>query len=376
VTFGNTTQLRDALLAHYRAQKRDLPWRKSADPYAIWVSEVMLQQTRVETVIPYFERFMRAFPTVKALSEASEQQVLAQWSGLGYYRRARMLHAGAAKVVQEHGGVVPSQREALLALPGVGAYTAGAIASIAFGLCEPVLDGNVERVLSRVTALRENPRENPHKAKLWALASQLAQGPDPGALNQALMELGATICLPLNPQCLLCPARPHCAGFATTEPTQFPALPKKKPPRDEHWLALLVRGDGNTALLVEPAQDNDRFRGMLVPPLVAVKSSTLDDTRVRSLLKQKGYTYLSTLATLTHILTHAKMHFTVCLASPTAKRTDRKNPAQQRARAKPPAPAPTPTVALKQTWVDPDQLDALPIPTVTKKLLALLPKRE
>lgn len=349
VTALDIAALREALLSYYEKHKRDLPWRKSADPYAIWVSEIMLQQTRVDTVIPYYERFLQSFPSVQSLAAADEKEVLARWSGLGYYRRARMLHAGAQKVVKEHGGVVPNDPKALLQLPGIGAYTAGAIASIAFGQSEPILDGNVERVLTRVTAMSANPRENPARAELWALAAKLAKGPNPGALNQALMELGATVCLPANPQCLLCPARAHCAAVGTGDPEQFPVLPKKKPPRDEHWLAVIVRNEQGATLLTEPENTDDRWRSMLVPPLLAMKSAEVSESKVKSSLKKQGFLYVRTLGALTHVLTHAKMNFTLCECTLHSSFT--KTP----------------------RYVSQEELDHLPIPTVTRKLLQFHP---
>ncbi|MBC7172514.1 MAG: A/G-specific adenine glycosylase, partial [Polyangiaceae bacterium] len=204
--------IRSALLEWFDRAQRDLPWRRTLDPYAIWVSEVMLQQTRVETVIPYYERFLTRFPTPAALAEAEEDAVLAAWSGLGYYRRARMLHAGAREVVATYGGAVPEAREARLALPGVGRYTAGAIGSIAFGKPEPIVDGNVARVLSRVRFIETPPGRADTERRLWDEAERLVYGERPGALNQALMELGATVCTPSSPRCTECPIARACAA--------------------------------------------------------------------------------------------------------------------------------------------------------------------
>jgi A/G-specific adenine glycosylase len=183
-----------------------MPWRKTRDPYAIWVSEIMLQQTQVETVTPYFIRFMTRFPTVQALARAPIAAVLKLWEGLGYYSRARNMHAAAKKIASDFGGKLPRTAPELLTLPGIGRYTAGAIASIAFGQDEPVLDGNVTRVLCRVFRIRENPKGAATQEKLWSLARQVIPPGKAGLMNQALMDLGATVCVPRNPRCPTCPA--------------------------------------------------------------------------------------------------------------------------------------------------------------------------
>ncbi|HVJ89394.1 MAG TPA: A/G-specific adenine glycosylase, partial [Labilithrix sp.] len=203
--------LHQALLAWYAAERRDLPWRRTRDPWAIWVSEIMLQQTRVETVKPYFERFMQRFPTPLALAEAPEDQVLAAWSGLGYYRRARMLHAGARVVAQRSG--MPADRDGLLELPGIGRYTAGAIASIAYGERVGLVDGNVARVFARIFAIDDDmKRAGMRRAE--QLAEELVPERAPGDWNQALMELGATICTPRAPSCERCPVFRSCRAHA------------------------------------------------------------------------------------------------------------------------------------------------------------------
>src|SRR5205823_775886 len=194
-------RLRRALRRWYRAAARDLPWRRTRDPYAIWVSEVMLQQTQVATVRPYYERWMQRFPTVTDLAAAGEEDVLQVWAGLGYYSRARALLRGAREVVARHGGQVPRRTEDLKALPGIGPYTAGAIASIAFGLREPVVDGNVTRVLCRIFGLRGDPNAGQLRSELWRLAALLVPPRAPGEFNSALMELGATVCRPGKPDC-------------------------------------------------------------------------------------------------------------------------------------------------------------------------------
>ena len=202
-------ELREALLAWYRANRRDLPWRagegEPADPYRVWLSEVMLQQTRVETVVRFYERWLERFPTLAALADAPLDDVLKAWEGLGYYSRARNFHSAVREVRARYGGDVPDDPEAFGALPGVGRYTEGAVMSIAFGQAAPIVDGNVRRVFARWT---DDP--DPPAASLWAMAARLAPGSAPGELNQALMELGATVCTPRKPRCGVCPARELC----------------------------------------------------------------------------------------------------------------------------------------------------------------------
>ncbi len=231
--------LRAPLLRWYRAHRRDLPWRRTRDPYAIWVSEVMLQQTRVAVVIPYYERFLDRFPDVETLAAADDEDVLAAWSGLGYYKRARALAACAREVVTRHGGRMPDDVETLRTLPGIGRYTAGAIASVAFAREAPVLDGNVRRVLSRLLASR-----SPDDRTLWELAGALVKGKAPGDLNQALMELGATLCVPRSPDCARCPLAARCGARARGNPERFPAARIRREPVDVRVaIAVVARGE-------------------------------------------------------------------------------------------------------------------------------------
>src|SRR5512142_2328270 len=201
------TRFARRLLDWYNGNKRSLPWRGRKDPYAIWVSEIMLQQTRVEAVKPYYRRWMKRFPSVAALARASERDVLKCWEGMGYYARARNLRAAARLVMQIHGGRLPKSLAELRSLPGIGRYTAGAIASIAFGWDEPTLDGNIRRVLARVFNVREPADAPAGQEKLWALAAGHLPKGHAGDYNQALMDLGATVCLPVGPRCRVCPVR-------------------------------------------------------------------------------------------------------------------------------------------------------------------------
>jgi A/G-specific adenine glycosylase len=211
---------REQLLVWFAHSQRDLPWRRTRDPYAIWLSEIMLQQTRVAAVIPYFERFLNRFPTVESLALAPEADLLYHWAGLGYYYRARNLQKAAQTIVQL--GKFPDEHEAILALPGIGAYTAAAVASIAFDLPFAVLDGNVLRVLSRLYADSTNIASAAGKKHFTAVANEVLDRRQPGQFNQAMMELGATICLPKNPQCLLCPVAPHCMALAQHRTAELP----------------------------------------------------------------------------------------------------------------------------------------------------------
>ncbi len=217
-----------ALHAWYREQARELPWRQTRDPYAIWVSEVMLQQTQVQTVIPYYRAFLAAFPDPAALAAASEEEVLRVWEGLGYYRRALNLRAAARALVAERAGELPRTLAELRALPGVGAYTAAAIASIAFGLDAATVDGNVRRVLCRLVALAEDPRRPPFAAALDELAAALLPAGEAEIHNQAMMELGARVCTPRAPACAACPLAAPCLGRASGDPARLPARPRRR----------------------------------------------------------------------------------------------------------------------------------------------------
>jgi A/G-specific adenine glycosylase len=236
------------LVAWYSDHARDLPWRRTSDPYAIWISESMLQQTRVEAVIDYWTRFLERFPTIEGLANAQEDDVLTQWSGLGYYRRARSLHAAAKAVVADHGGRMPSDGASLRALPGIGPYTVGAIRSIAFDQPAALVDGNVERVFARLFDLDLDAAAL--KRQSWELAESLVPEQSPGAWNQALMELGATVCTPRSPRCEDCPVARSCAARSAGTIADRPR-PKVKLPPLEVALELAWASDGDRILLVQ-----------------------------------------------------------------------------------------------------------------------------
>lgn len=259
---------RSDLLAWFDRHRRDLPWRRTSDPYRIWLSEVMLQQTRVEVVLPFYSRFLERFPTVQDLARADMADVLAAWSGLGYYRRARQLHA-AARAIAESGAGFPTTVEGLRALPGVGAYTAAAVASIAFGVPAPVMDGNVERVLSRVLALDEDPRSSAARKRLLAEAAALLAPERPGDSNQALMELGATLCSPRAPKCLLCPLHPGCRAARSGDPERYPVPRAKRETERHRLLVAVVEKDGGVLLFRRP-EDSALLAGTWELPWVSL----------------------------------------------------------------------------------------------------------
>jgi len=248
------------LLAWYDAHKRDLPWRKDGDPYRVWLSEIMLQQTRVAAVLDHYRRFLKKFPTVQKLAAAREASVLAAWSGLGYYRRARMLHAAAKQVVKEHGGKFPANSAGLRELPGIGRYTAAAVASIAFDEPVAVVDGNVERVVQRFVGMRITGGE------VWQTAGAWLDARRPGDFNQAMMELGATVCLPRQPRCLLCPVAGLCATLGELPGAETAPRQRK---RKIHF--GLARRNGSV-FLVQRKKEESLMAGMWELPEIAPSS--------------------------------------------------------------------------------------------------------
>jgi A/G-specific adenine glycosylase len=244
----STQEIRRRLLDHYDVHRRELPWRGESDPYRVWVSEVMLQQTRVQTVIPYYRRWMERFPDVGALAVADEDDVLEAWEGLGYYSRARNLQKAARTIRERHGGSLPDSVEALREIPGFGPYTAGAVASIAFGAPEPAVDGNVRRVLSRLFDLAA-----PTAAELQSRAAELVDPARPGDFNQALMDLGATICTPVEPRCAVCPLETLCRGRARGTVHLRPgARQRKEIPRRTFAVAVILDREERVLLVRRP----------------------------------------------------------------------------------------------------------------------------
>jgi A/G-specific adenine glycosylase len=272
--FMNSTRemrlLRTRLLAWFRQFKRELPWRRDADPYRVWLSEIMLQQTRVAAVIPYFERFLEHFPDVRVLAEAPEEEVLRLWSGLGYYSRARNLQSAAKQIVAKHDGTFPRDAVAALELAGIGRYTVAAILSIAYGTEMAVLDGNVARVIARLDAVRGDLHEGGRWKALQASADELLDRKSPGDWNQAMMELGATICTPRAPQCLVCPVAQFCKARQLGSQDLIPEKRKRRA-TEEITLAAAVFLDtrGQTLLLPPPSASQEHTTQAQVLPLVS-----------------------------------------------------------------------------------------------------------
>jgi A/G-specific adenine glycosylase len=296
------------LLAWYARHKRSLPWRDEPDAYRIWISEIMLQQTQVETVIPYYERWLARFPSVEALAAAPLNDVLAAWEGLGYYSRARNLHRAAQIVAGDLAGKLPSNVAGLLVLPGIGRYTAGAIASIAFGVDAPVLDGNVKRVLARVFDVQSDVKSPAGTKELWALAEGLVPPGRAGDYNQALMDLGATICTPRAPACDSCPVCGLCAARRLGVQLQRPVMPARRPRPERVYAAGVVRKAGRV-LLGQRATD-ELLGGLWAFPAVECSPGGAFGNRLRRALRDDWGLTVSVgpqVQTFFHGFTHFKL---------------------------------------------------------------------
>lgn len=244
-----------ALIGWFDQNKREMPWRDHPDPYAIWVSEIMLQQTRVEQAKPYYERFMREFPTVQHLAEAPEQKLMKAWEGLGYYSRARNLQAAARTICEAYDGKLPESYDELIKLKGIGPYTAAAISSIAFGEKQAAIDGNVIRVICRFFGIEEDVTKSKTKKHINELANTIISENRPGTFNEAMMELGATICTPHKPLCMYCPVQVNCQAFATAKTAQIPYKPKKKKvPHKDISVGLMFNETGEVLIAQRPAE--------------------------------------------------------------------------------------------------------------------------
>jgi A/G-specific adenine glycosylase len=348
-------RVREGLLAWYDANRRDLPWRRTRDPYAIWISEAMLQQTRVETVIPYWARFLARFPDVESLARAEIDDVYAVWTGLGYYSRARNLKAAAESIVADHGGRLPDQAEGLRSLPGIGRYTAGAVASIAFDREEPLVDGNVVRVFARLEDIREDSGDKAVVERLWSLAAALVRGPRPGDLNQALMELGATLCTPKRPHCLACPVREHCRAAAAGEPERLPIKTKRTAVRAMRALAVAIDRGGRLLAVRRP--ETGRMAGLWeLPGGPLAEGEEAKDHAARILHSVVGLEVreLESVGRIEHVFTHRRLDLEVF-----------------RAKALPGSRARIEGFTAHR-WLEPDALLALAHAGSTRKALALL----
>lgn len=335
--------IRRLLLAAYDVGKRTLPWRGETDPYRIWVSEIMLQQTRVDTVIPYYGRWLERFPDIETLAEAEEDEVLRVWQGLGYYSRARRLQEGARVVRETLGGVVPGNSEALRDLPGVGEYTAGAVASIAFGEVVPAVDGNVKRVLSRLFDL---PAPTPGEYR--TLATELVDPRRPGDFNQAMMELGALVCVPRSPCCEECPVASACLALERGTVAERPAAkPKKRVPEEDRAVLVAVAGDHTTGLqfLLRKRPATGLLAGMWEFPSgeVVVQGGLVD------------------LPVVTHVFSHLKVRYWPHLLR-TSIQAEPVGLVQSLLRE-------TPACERAPQWVPLEALDQIPIPVAQGKIL-------
>ncbi len=346
------------LLNWYDRHQRSLPWRTPApaggrpEPYHVLLSEIMLQQTPVATVTDYFQRFLVQFPTIESLAQADEQRVLRLWQGLGYYSRARNLHRAAGVVMRDHGGVLPATVEGLRELPGIGRYTAAAIASIAFGKCVAAVDGNVTRVLCRLNGIESDPRRGATIERLWSLADSLISLRRPGDFNSAMMELGAIVCRPKSPQCLLCPVRHHCRAFAEQSQDRIPAPPKRrKLPRVRRWTFVIEWiFEGERRFRIERRPAVGRWAGMWqFPTIVAGCGAPADDDVERAC--PAAASVPRRILAIDHSLTHRRYRFTVFHGV---------------------AAAPDPD----GIWASIDELDRYPLPKPHVTILAWLRNRE
>ncbi|HSP22009.1 MAG TPA: A/G-specific adenine glycosylase [Planococcus sp. (in: firmicutes)] len=271
----DSKQFQEDLISWFAVEKRDLPWRRTADPYQIWISEIMLQQTRVDTVIPYYKRFVEKFPTLNDLANAEEEVLLKQWEGLGYYSRARNLQAGVKEVAEKYNGIVPSTRKDISSLKGVGPYTAGAVLSIAFGIPEHAVDGNVMRVLSRILLVEEDIAKPKTRKTFEDAVMEIISHENPSFFNQGLMELGALICTPTSPKCLLCPVREQCGAFHEGRQHELPVKTKAKKSKQLHYAMLVIRS-GETVLM-EKRPESGLLANMWQFPMVEMGGAVLPE---------------------------------------------------------------------------------------------------
>ncbi|AOV06837.1 A/G-specific adenine glycosylase [Sporosarcina ureilytica] len=297
----NKEGFRQSLLQWYQTEKRDLPWRRTSNPYYIWVSEVMLQQTRVDTVIPYYERFITKYPTMEKLADADENELLKMWEGLGYYSRARNLQEGVREVVATYGGNVPTNRKEISTLKGVGPYTAGAVLSIAFGIPEHAVDGNVMRVLSRIVLIEEDITIPRTKRIFEDVVMDLIDKQDPSSFNQGLMELGATICTP-KPKCLLCPVREYCQAFYEGRQEELPVRTRKKRGKVIPVATFAIQNEQGEWLL-RKRPENGLLANLWEFPMVEL---TTNQSAGEILFKQLGLkvSAVSDIMSFKHIFTH------------------------------------------------------------------------
>lgn len=345
------------LMQWYREFKREMPWRETSDPYCIWVSEVMLQQTQVNTVRPYYQRFIRRFPDIRTLAGARQQSVLKLWEGLGYYARARNLHKAAGVVVAEHDGKIPTDWQAFHRLPGVGDYIAAAVLSIAFNRPHAVVDGNVKRVLSRLF-MKEDPVNASPAAKVYAaMARDLLHHTDPGTYNQALMELGALICKPKTPACNVCPVNPHCRACLEGKVETFPRREKRKPVPRHHIAVGVVQQDGK--LLITRRKAEGLLGGLWEFPGGKVKKGESAEAACLREIKEEVNLDVAVgehLARVRHAYTHFKIELDVFLCDCLGGDVCLRGPVDYR-------------------WLELHEIDDYPFPKANLKFMAVLKER-
>ena len=303
-------QFKKALIEWFECEKRDLPWRHTKEPYKIWVSEVMLQQTRVDTVIPYYNRFLERFPTMESFAYAREEDILKMWEGLGYYSRVRNLQAGVREVVETYNGIVPNNRHDISKLKGVGPYTAGAVLSIAYGVPEHAVDGNVMRVLSRVLLIEEDIALPKTKKTFEQAVMMLIDEHNPSSFNQGLMELGALICTPTSPKCLLCPVREYCSGFEAGVAEKLPVKTKKTKMKHLYFDVFVARtSDGK--YVMEKRGNDGLLANMWQFPMFETGDLEKNKALFEKQFKLKLNTEPKSCMTLKHIFSHLTWHLTV-----------------------------------------------------------------
>jgi A/G-specific adenine glycosylase len=349
----------ERLLAWFERHARELPWRRGRTPYRVWVAEVMLQQTRSETVVPYYDCFLARFPTVQALAEAPLEEVLKAWEGLGYYARARHLHVAAGQVVAVHGGHLPDTFEDLLALPGVGRYIGGAVASIAFGRDVVAVDGNTLRVLCRAFDIREDVTRSAIQRKLEALAMSLLPLGQAGAFNEALMELGATVCTPRAPGCDRCPLRDACLAYAQGDPEALPMRRPRRPvPHYDVAAAVTARADG--CVLMAQRNASDMLGGLWeFPGGQREDGETLPECLAREMREELDVEV--GVGELLLVVRHAYTHFRITLHA-------------FRCRLVAGEPRCFDCAAFR--WVHPAELDALPMSVADRKIALALQEQQ
>jgi A/G-specific adenine glycosylase len=344
-----------SLLDWYHNNKRDMPWRKTSDPYRIWISEIMLQQTRVDTVIPYYRRFLEAFPTVQDLANADQQTVLKLWEGLGYYSRARNMHQAAIEVQNERNGTIPDSYDELLKLKGIGPYTAAAISSIAFQEQRAVVDGNVIRVMSRFYGIEDDVRRTAVKNQIQQLTDEIIPQEQPGEFNQAVMELGALVCTPRKPLCDSCPLSTACTAYNSAQTETIPYKSKKKKiPHHQIGVGMVTDGDGRLLIALRP---DDAMLGGLweFPGGKKKQGELLTDTVRRELQEELGVTVRVNDKFMK--LKHAYSHFKITLHAYWCVITSG-------------TPEPISSNGLK--WVTLDEISEFPFPKANKVLIEKL----